>query len=108
MYELLRMETKFNMIYIHTKSLEPFANGFESFVTSTMNMDKKTMNKMQCNFANSVLLYAPRDENFESMCDAYHEHYQCDCTDPEKYNFEDEGRFLILNHYLRITQYVYI
>merc|ERR1712117_784888 len=72
------------------KSLEPFANGFESFVTSAMNMDKKTMNKAQCNMANLALLYAPRDENFESMCDAYHEHYQCDCTDPEKYNFEDK------------------
>ena len=87
------METNSNMIYIHTKSLETFANGLESFATSMTNMDKKTMNKMMCNMANFVLLYAPRDENNENICDVYYEHYQCDCTDPENYNFEDEGRF---------------
>ena len=84
------MEANLNMISIHTKSLE-------SFATSMTNMDKKTMDKMMCNIANWALLYAPRDENYDKIC----ENYQCDCTDPEKYNFEDEGRFLILNHHLR-------
>ena len=54
---------------------------------------------MMCNIANWAERYSPRDENYENICDAYYEHYQCDCTDPENYNFEDKGRFLILNHY---------
>ena len=54
---------------------------------------------MMCNIANWAKRYSPRDENYENICDAYYEHYQCDCTDPENYNFEDKGRFLILNHY---------
>merc|ERR1739848_671956 len=67
-----------------------FANGLENFATSMTNMDKKTMNKMMCNIANWALLYAPRDENDKKICDVSYEHYQCDCSDPKKYNFVDE------------------
>ena len=46
-----------------------------------------------CNLVNWGLRYGPRDENSESICEDISEHYQCECTDPKNYNFENEGRF---------------
>ena len=73
--------------------LESFADGMESFAESMTGMNKEIANKFNCNLFNWSLRYGPGDENFESTCEDISEHYQCDCTDPKNYNFENEGRF---------------
>ena len=87
------METNLNMINITQKSLESFAEEMESFVTSMTGINKEIANKNMCNLVNWGLRYGPRDENSESICEDISGHYQCDCTDPKNYNFENEGRF---------------
>ena len=62
-------------------------------------MDFDTITKSMCNSANFILLETDQkgDQQGDDCVVGGMTYANCDCSDPENYNFYDEGRFLKVN-----------